>query len=141
VDGSAWRDDDGQVVGAAVVAAPDRAAYQAQADAPGVFFGASRSLASSETPASLLDRVRASDVFPTASCRFVERADYADPLYRGTFDRFEDCAGTPAGLVLVAAEPEDRAYLMLLAIQLATAGDAATLDHILETFQVEGGLP
>lgn len=141
VDGGPWRDDAGKVVGAAVMASPDQEAFKAAHDTPGVFFGASAQLAGEYDPAALLDRVNDSDVFQTSKCSFVERKDYQDPLYNGAYDVFANCDGTESGLVLVAAQPEDKAYIALLMVRLIDDADAAVLDHVLDTFQVVGALP
>jgi hypothetical protein len=141
VSGTAWKDDSGAVVGAAIMASPDGSPVVGAEAAAGVFFGASRQLAARHDPAGLLDAVRAADVFASDACTFVGRAPYADPLYRGVYDVFQGCGSGAAGLVLVSAQPEDKAYLLLVMVRVASDADAEIVDHVLDTFQVVGELP
>jgi serine protease Do len=141
VSGAPWKDDTGTVVGAAIMASPDGAPVVGAEATAGVFFGASRELATHQDPATLLDRVRRADVFATEQCTFVNRQAYKDPLYVGVYDVFRACGPGDAGLVLVAAQPEDKAYIVLLMVRVASNADAETVDHVLDTFQVVGELP
>lgn len=141
VDGGPWTDESGTVVGAAVMASVDLEAFKSGQVTSGVFFGASQQLAKEYDPAALLDRVRRTDVFDSSKCDLVSRNPYQDPLYKGVYDVFTACDDTEAGLVLVAAQPQDGAYITLLMVRLIAEADAAVLDQVLDSFQVVGPLP
>jgi serine protease Do len=141
VDLRPWTDETGKTVGAGIIAATDRAAFLTHFGTPGVFFGASSSLAKAFNPTSLLDSVKTKDTFRGSKCTLVSRETYEDPVYKGAYDVYKACDGTDAGMAVVAAAPEDNAYVLLLRVQLLGDGDLTALDRILDSFQVVGPLP
>lgn len=130
--GVAW-EIEGESVGVSIVAAPDIQGWYDTWDVPGVFFGASRSLADQHDVASLLD---SSDF--SGECTLDSRNDYSDPLYTGQYDLWTDCGGVGTTFVVLAAEPEDGSYLMLVQVAAVTDADFDALDTILNTFVASG---
>lgn len=134
VDGSAWLDGDSEV-GPGIIATPDMERWNNGWDVPGIFFGASASLRSDYDVNGLLDAFDFTD-----TCTYDSRYDYEDPLYTGAYDLYVDCGGESNTFVVLVAEPEDGAYIMLLQVVVISDADAAALDQILNTFQVVGEL-
>lgn len=133
VSTTTW-DHQGTDVGVVVVAAPDIAAWRDGWDVPGVFFGASESLAADYTPAEFLALTDFSE-----DCEDVVRDVYEDALYTGEYQIWRGCGpDAVASLVEVVAVPEDRSFLMLVQVQAVEDRDFAALDRILDSFQLVG---
>lgn len=129
VDGSGWIVD-GEELGWQITAAPSIDGFNSTWTTPGMFFGASIDLAS-YSEGELLDIFDYSE-----SCSYGGREPYEDPLYAGEYDLWNGCGGTDTLFVVVAATPESRSYIILVAVQVVTEADLAALDQILNTFVV-----
>jgi serine protease Do len=128
---SNWIQDEVDV-GVVVVAAPDIAAWRDGWDVPGVFFGASTTLASQYTPAEFLALTDFS-----SDCKDVARDVYADALYTGEYQIWRECGPDGAASLLeVVAVPEDQSFLMLIQVQAVEDRDFSALDRILDSFQL-----
>jgi serine protease Do len=128
VSGVPWVED-GVELGVSLLASPDLQGWYETWGVPGVFFGASKTLIGEVDEAGLLDR---NDF--TADCVYDDRYDYQDPLYTGLFDVWADCGGQGSVLVVVAAVPDDRSFIMLLQVIAITDADFDALDTIIDTF-------
>ena len=134
VNGTAWTLD-GVDVGPSILASPDIAAYQDTWQTPGVFVGASRDLLATYDETTILDSIDFSD-----SCAYDGRYDYSDPLYTGFYDLWTGCGGTETSFITVAATPTDRAYLIVVQVQVVSEADLEALDTILNTFVASSDL-
>ncbi|MBI4926353.1 MAG: trypsin-like peptidase domain-containing protein, partial [Anaerolineae bacterium] len=134
IDGSNWVMD-GEVIGAAITAAPSVDAFNNTYEEPGVFFGASDDVAKLAGYVQLLDAYR--DAFK-GDCTFTGRYDYVDSAYEGAYDVFEGCAGANNTMVVLSARPQQYQTSMLVTVivNLMSENDAAALDEILRTFDV-----
>ena len=135
IDGSIW-EDDGEILGAAIVAADDLDDFNQYYDTPGVVFLASASLASTGDSAELLDLFDFSD-----DCSYEGRYEYEDPLYAGYYDLYDGCLGEEVIMVVLVAMPPDQSFATVLAVQAITEADLDAADRILDTFIVVGDLP
>jgi serine protease Do len=136
VDGSAWEwDDQSGIVGAAIVSSPDIQGFYDTYSTPGVFFGASETLAQSYDISGMLDTITFS-----GDCTYEGRFDYQDPLYTGIYDHYSDCGGVGTSVINLSAMPEGGSFIMLLQIVITSDADLDALDHILNTFEVIGDL-
>jgi hypothetical protein len=107
---------------------------------PGVFFIASRVLA--EEYGDDLEALLDSHFQSVAeACTPEGRYAYGDAIYQGLFNFFTDCGGTDTRLIVVAAQPEDGSFTILLTVQVVSQADLDAADRILDTFQVIGNLP
>ncbi|PKO24043.1 MAG: peptidase S1 [Chloroflexi bacterium HGW-Chloroflexi-1] len=134
INGLPWTVDDVEV-GAAIVASSDLQSFYDTYTTPGVFFGASRTLAQSMDEAALLDE----NDFST-TCTYEGRYDYEDPAYTGMYDLYSDCDGQGSTLIQVAAAPADRSFIILLQVLAISDADLEALDYILQSFEVVGEL-
>ncbi len=136
VDGAPYTDAEGRAI-TDVRAAPDLEGLQNRWDTPGVIFSASSAIAQQANETTLLDEVN-----PQLSeqCTYEGRQPYEDPLYTGQFDLYTDCGGVGATFVVVGAVPEDRAYVIRVAVQANAERDLEALDRILNTFVVTGSV-
>jgi serine protease Do len=134
-NGSAWVLEEVEI-GVAVSASPDLDAYYDTWVTPGVFFGVSRQLIAQYDEESYLDTIDFSDV-----CTYDSRSDYSDPVFTGFYDLYTDCDGEGSAYLVLAATPEDRAYLVHVEMVLVTEADFEAADRILATFNVVGDLP
>jgi serine protease Do len=132
ISGIPWERDGGNI-GVSIVAAPDLQGWYDTWEVPGVFFGASRSLIAELDETALLD----SNDF-SGSCTFDSRNEYSDALYTGSYDLWVDCDGLATTMVVVAAVPEDRSFIMLLQVIAVSDADFDALDTILNTFVASG---
>jgi serine protease Do len=133
---------DGTVMGPRLVAAPNADAFTDSYGAPGVLFIASRALLAEHDPESFLDVFYDDIVAERACATFDGREEYYDPFYAGVADLYKGCGTSGnADIVIVAAVPDDSAYMVVVWIQYQgqTGLDAAT--RILNTFWVPGDLP
>lgn len=137
--GGYW-EDGGDTIGTAISAAADLDAYINTWSESGVFFGASDDLAKLGGYVNLLD-VRRDDLID--DCKYDDRYDYEDNLYRGKYDLFENCGESGnVYFVLTAVPKEDtQAFLILVEMQIGKDADFDALDQILATFDVVGSLP
>jgi serine protease Do len=134
VNGAAW-EFEGETVGRAITASADLDAYANTWAEPGAFFGASNSLVQSYSVDQLLDYYDWSE-----DCEKDDRYDYQDELYTGKYDLWVNCGDEGASFLVLAAVPEDQAFIMLVNIQILGDADLEAADHILNTFQVVGDL-
>lgn len=128
VDGSAWVMG-GSPVGVAITAAPSIEGFESTWTTPGMFFGASRDMIATYDEESILDGIDFSD-----TCEYDSRSEYADPLYTGFYDLWTGCGGTGTMLVVLAAVPPDRSFLLLVEVQVVSEADVEALDTVLNTF-------
>lgn len=122
--------------GVQIGASPDLQAWIDGWEFPGMFFGASATLADSFTAETLLD-----DNDFSGPCTLDNRYPYEDPAYVGFYDLWLNCGGADTTFVVVAAAPADGSYLVLVEVQAFTDADLDALDHILGSFLVVGDLP
>lgn len=141
VDGASWENvwttSSGNIdfVAASVVASPDIDGYYSNFGVPGVSLAASEDWSKIGGYVQLLDGTKGW----YDDCEIEERGDYDDTYYEGKYDIW-DCSG--ASVVVLAARPinDPSAYLTLLQIQAAGL-DTASIERILNTFDVIGNLP
>ncbi len=134
VDGSLW-EEDGEVLGASLVAAPDLQAFYDSFTSPGVLLLASANLGTS-TMDELVDTFDFSE-----DCVYDGRSPYEDPVFTGVFDLYQQCDGTDTILLVLAAQPADQSYGVVVVGQAITDADVEALDQVLNTFNVLGDLP
>lgn len=136
VSGIAWTRDKVQV-GVSILASPNIEGWYDSWSVPGAFFGASRDLAASLTPAQYL----ASDVQDFSDdCTDGGLKDYEDPLYSGAYHLWTECGADDAVFIDLAVTPSDGALLLVVQITAVERQDLDALDRILDTFQVTGSL-
>ena len=137
--GGYW-EDGGDVIGSAISAAADLDAYINSWSESGVFYGASDDLAKLGGYVNLLD-VRRDDLID--DCKYDDRYDYEDVVYRGKYDLFENCGDSGNVYIVLTAVPKEdpQALLILVEMQIAKDSDFDALDQILATFDVVGSLP
>ena len=135
VNGSAWVIDE-EIVGGAIAASSDLEAFQGTWTVPGVFMGASSSLAAKFTEEQILDTLALE-----GECSERQRSQYSDPLYTGHYDYYKGCGEQGAHFIMLAAAPEGRAFTILLQVQVVSDADLEATDKILESFEVVGALP
>ena len=128
IDGSPWVLD-GEEIGVALSAAPSLDAWASTWTTPGMFFGASPQLAEWYSADEILDLYGFA-----GSCEGPSRSDYADVLYTGRWDVWQNCGGTGTTLVNVAAYPADFSFMVVVQFQAVTLDDLEALDEALNTF-------
>jgi serine protease Do len=134
-DGVPWNEDEDGVSAASLTAASSLEGFNDTYETPGVLLLASHDLAGSEM-GELLDFFDYSE-----DCVYDGRFDYEDPVFTGKYDQYADCLGTGNVLIILAAEPEDGSYAVILVGQAVTTADLDALDQVLNTFNVVGTLP
>ncbi|MCZ2115476.1 MAG: trypsin-like peptidase domain-containing protein [Anaerolineae bacterium] len=135
VDGSNWLDDDGTILGSSLYASTSIDSFNSDFSTPGMQILASDQFGDTQMY-ELLDLVDF-----TNSCDYGGRFDYEDPVYTGQYDLYSDCAGQGSVIIVLAVEPAEKDYTVLLLVQAVTEADLDALDHILNTFIVIGDLP
>jgi len=122
---------DGRVVGIQLQASTDLEAYNDGWDTPGLFYATSSEFNGSE-PSELLDAIDFSE-----SCDKSDRFEYDDGIFLGHYDLWENCGGTETNIVFLAAIPtEQPSYVVLLGVQMPSAGDFTVLDEIFKSFNL-----
>ncbi|MEP6300012.1 MAG: S1C family serine protease, partial [Ilumatobacter sp.] len=130
IDGAAEQTDSGEAP--TIRASTDLEAYQTTWNVPGIYFAASGELGSAD-PNVLLDS------FAPPDCTSTGREDYADAVFTGLFEAFEDCGGTGTQVLNVVAFPTDAAYAVVVSVQVVTDADLEAVDTILRTFNTTEG--
>jgi serine protease Do len=137
--GGYW-EDGGETIGSAISAAADLEAWSSTWSESGVFFGASDDLAKLGGYINLLD-IRREDLME--DCKYEDRYDYEDIVFRGKYDLFENCGESGNIYIVLTAVPIDdpQAMLVLVEMQIGKEADFEAFDQILATFDVVGTLP
>ena len=134
VDGAPYTDDENRAV-TDVRAASSLDDFHTTWNTPGMIFSASSDWAATTTAEDLLEAFVSS---AEGQCDYDGRSAYEDPAYVGFYDIFTNCGDTLATYVVVAAEPPDGGFLMLVQVQANEERDFDALDHILSSFFVVG---
>lgn len=121
-----WSDE---VQAPSLTAAPDRAAFDAAYDVPGVILIA---LTSEEPAETVLDQIASDEV--KEACTAGRRGPYDDGLFKGTFQLYTACGGTDAAILTLAARAGQDPRLALLLVQATTQADVDAAGHVLNTF-------
>ena len=126
--GGYW-EDGGDTIGSGITAAADLDAYLNSWTESGVFFGASDDLARYGGYVNLLD-IRRGDLMD--DCKYKDRFNYEDEVYRGKYDLFENCGESGNVYIVLTAVPKEnsQAFLVLLEMQIGKEGDFEALDQI-----------
>jgi serine protease Do len=127
VVGPPWNQG-GADLGPSLTAAPDVDAWQSTWGTPGVFIGASATLG--QTPSQMLDDLSFTE------CDYVDRSDYDDGLYVGLFDYYENCGAEGSTFIVVAAQPPDGSFDILVEIVAVDDRDLTAADQVSATFVV-----
>jgi len=126
----------GEQVGPCLAAATDLDRFQDEWDAGGAMIAASGTLGLS--PIAYLDRgpnIMSSDA---SECSIYDgRTDYDDGVYVGSYDLWSGCGDTGATAVIIAAEPEDQAFLVVVILKMVTDADTDALGEIIRTYMVD----
>ena len=135
VDGSNWVGDDGSIYGSSIIASTDIEGFSSTYTTPGMQILAGTVFGDS-TMGELADIMDFSD-----SCTYDGRFDYSDGFYTGVYDQYSNCDGQGSIIIVLAAEPVEQHYSVIVLVQVVTDADLDALDHILDTFIVVGDLP
>ena len=135
VDGSNWVGDDGSIYGSSIIASTDIEGFSSTYTTPGMQILAGTVFGDS-TMGELADIMDFSD-----ACTYDGRFDYSDGFYTGVYDQYSNCDGQGSIIIVLAAEPVEQHYSVIVLVQVVTDADLDALDHILDTFIVVGDLP
>ena len=80
-----------------------------------------------------LDASLAQYGFPDA-CTDGGITDYADPVFTGKYQVWQDCGGTANDVVTLVAVPADDSYLAVIQAQIVTDADLEALQKAFDTF-------
>ncbi|MFN2183889.1 MAG: hypothetical protein ACK2UU_07850, partial [Anaerolineae bacterium] len=114
----------------------DLAGFQDTYDTPGMFFGASRTLAAEYDVNGLLDAVDFSD-----DCTFDGRYEYDDGVFVGLYDLYIECGTAQSTIASIAAMPEEGTFMVWVLTQMVDERDVDAFGQIIDTFNVVGNLP
>ncbi|CAN5377742.1 hypothetical protein BH23ACT9_BH23ACT9_24850 [soil metagenome] len=134
VDGRPYTDEAGRDF-FDVRASTDLEGFAGTWDVPGIIVNASTDAAQSLNEEALLDQRL--ELF-SEQCDYLGRQPYADPLYTGQADVFENCGGTQTGYLILGAVPTSRAFLIRVEVQVVDERDIEALARALETFIITG---
>jgi serine protease Do len=140
INGSPWVDQ-GDVLGASIMAAPDLNGLVTTWSTPGMAFRVSDDLTKLGGYIQFLDELRGTYLGP---CELDGRYDYDDGYYRGKYDLFKKCGGAGGSQVMAlsaVSKSDQFAYLILVEVQIVTDADWEAVEHILNSFDVIGELP
>ena len=135
IERSNWFDDNGLLLGSQLIASTNINAYAAGYTTPGVEIMASAIL-DFEGIESLPDYYDFSAV-----CIYDGRFPYDDSLYIGVYDQYSNCDGQGSMITVLAAEPNDQSYAIIVLVQAVTTADIDAQSHVWNTFKVVGALP
>lgn len=117
---------------ASIIASPNLDAFNSSWTTPGV------NLAASADAVGLLP---ATDLIQSAAQSLIEggcvsqgRQPYDDSYHVGEFEIFQNCGGTGASYILVAAQAVDNSYLVLVGVQANSDADLNAVDRVLGSF-------
>lgn len=131
VAGTSWVRD-GNPIGIALSASPDRRAYFDTWGTPGVFLGSTDQLGLD------LEAYLDTQQF-NVSCTYAGREDYSDPLYDGFKDTWVDCGPENSVFQIVAVLSTDGTELITVQVLAVTQADLGAADNIFATFIADDG--
>ncbi|MEE8331791.1 MAG: hypothetical protein V3R84_08465 [Acidimicrobiia bacterium] len=131
VNGVSWDFNDLTAIGPALSVAPDLEAWISGWGTPGFFIAASTELGI--TPVELL-----ADEDFSGACDYAGTEDYNDGFYVGLMDVWQNCGDEGSRFLVVAAQPPDGSYIVLVQIVEVTEADVGAADQILLSFFVDG---
>jgi serine protease Do len=108
------------------------AEFEASYNVPGLFF---TRYEGSGVPA---DELLATFAPSAGECTDGGISDYSDSVFTGRYQIWENCAGTTAIYVVVAAVPTGGAYTAILAVQITNDAELDALQQAFATFNVFG---
>ena len=133
IDGQQWSSDlatgSTELIGPALSAAPDLAAWRDTWGTPGLFIGASAMITT-----SVRDTLDYFDF--TDSCVLDGRYDYDDGVYTGLYDLYVDCGDEGSLFFMIIAEPADQSWIAMVQIVALTDEDLTAADTVFSTFVV-----
>ncbi len=132
VDGSAWVDNAGTVIGAQLTAQPTGAT-----EGPFVVFSAASIRPGQFDADDMLDQ----SSFDSMCAQYDGRDDYSDQVYTGRYDQYSQCGDGDGVIFVIAAAPEDETYFTLVMAMALTEADLQAADRAFSTFEVVGRLP
>jgi serine protease Do len=135
IDGSPYKDSDGNAIAAALVASSDVNAFRSYG-APGVYFMAMPLEPGQFDAPGLLD-----EFDQRAACTYEGRHDYSDQLYTGSYDEYSDCGDSGSGFVVIVAAPESQDFFTMVMVNVMSPADLDAIERILDSFEVIGDLP
>jgi serine protease Do len=119
----------------ALLVAPDASAFDGSWAIPGAVIAVVPDLGGAP-PEQILDTLGPG--LTGGQCTFDSRSSYDDGTYAGSYDLYDACGGTDTVFVQAALYPEDRRFLVYLAMQATNGADLQALDRILDTVAVSG---
>jgi len=133
-----WYSTDGDRLGPRLIAAPDVDAFLNSYDADGVVYIGSVALLEEYTPETFLNGFDAEIRDNNACATIYDRQSYSDPFYDGVIDLYDGCGPSNASIAIVAATPDDGAYMLVVWVQYHGAAGEQALQTILDSFWVPG---
>jgi serine protease Do len=115
-----------------VIASTDVQSWIQTYEVPGLEFQAT-GIETNQSTDEILDAVTRGQ---RQQCTSLQRQTYADPVYTGVSEVFEDCAGTETDFVWLAFEPADQSYHGILGVQIVSEADIEALERALDSFIV-----
>jgi hypothetical protein len=133
-DSRPWTNARGETLGPRLIASTDAARFASRFDIPGVLFEAT-----ADAPVSASARLNELDL--SALCTRGASAEYDDGLYYGTSQTWTNCSGTNATTVVVAAVPDDQAFVTIVIVTMVAERDQDARRTIWESFVVQASPP
>jgi serine protease Do len=139
IDGRPWQTTWGSfdIHAPSISAAADLDAYNNSWDESGVFFAASSDMGRTGGYMQLLEGVQ--DWY-RKDCRLDSQANYEDDLYEGRYQLYKNCGPNKTYSLVLTARPKVNKtdFLILIDMRITNDADLEALDHILNTFVVQG---
>ena len=141
-----WKDTDsgpwfykGENVGFYLTASPDLNKFNSDLSAPGIFFGVSTTLLTRYTEQELLTSEGTTLNGRDKACTKQPKLRYTDAFYQGDYFSFDNCRKQKGHFYLThVATPANRAYVILLRVNLPKGTPPQVIRRIYSTFQVIG---
>ncbi|HTN80428.1 MAG TPA: protein kinase [Acidimicrobiales bacterium] len=113
--------------GVGLAASADGADFTAGFSDPGMLFVATKNAVPDDVDPLF-------QAFTRPGCTAEEIKDYDDGVFKGRTQTFSQCAGTESFYTVIIAKPEDKAFTVVVDVQVPTADDEPTLTQIQTTF-------
>lgn len=133
-DSRPWTNARGETLGPRLIASTDPARFASRFDIPGVLFEATAA-----APVSASARLNELDL--SARCTRGASVEYDDGLYFGSSQTWTNCSGTNATTVVVAAVPDDQAFVAIVIVTMVAERDQDARRKIWESFVVQAPSP
>ncbi len=136
IHGGKWAIDN-KDVGVGLNAATNVDKWLSGWDTPGIFIGASASLA----PKGVATLLEENSGAAANACTLGGESDYSANSLKGRYRNYVKCGDNETEEIVLVAMPDDESYVVVFLVVIVESKDVTAANHVLNTFQILKDVP